>query len=81
MTFKKHHKTYPKRTKNEIQELIIEALERFPRSTYAISRAIKADAKTVLHNLEQLKEFDRVKEVDIKYRKDVASRYWALRPV
>ena len=59
MTFKKHHKKYPHRTENDIQEAIINCLKEFPRSTYALSKQINADQRTVLHNLtmSEFKEF------------------------
>ena len=78
MTFKKHHKKYPHRTENEIQEAIVECLKEFPRSTYAIRKKIKADHRTVMHNLTRLEYLGRVKELKKRFRPFQFSKYWSL---
>jgi len=78
MTFKKKHKKYPKRTNNEIQSLIIQELEKFPRSTYAISSTINADRRTILRNLTQLESLNKVRRIEKEYRPKLAVRYWSI---
>ena len=49
--------SYPRRTYNEIQEAIVECLEKLPRSTHGVAKACKMDwrvANRHLHHLEAL---------------------------
>jgi len=79
MTFEKHHETFQHRTENEIQEKIVEVLERFPRSTYAVAKDIGADKRTALLNLRKLEKLGRVQKRRWRLRPTFWASYWNLK--
>ena len=75
--FRKHHKKYPVRTENQIQEEIIQTLREFPKSTYGVAKAINCDKRTARRNLEKLAELNRIKVYKQPFKLSFV-RYWAI---
>ena len=79
MAFKKKHKTYPRRTDNEIKSVILDLLQQFPRSTYSVSSAMNTDHRTALRHLKRLEELGKVEVVEEEHRPNLLKRHWSIK--
>ena len=55
--------SYPRRTYNQIQEAIIDCLEKLPRSTYGVAKSCKMHWRTADRHLHHLEYLGKIKSL------------------